>query len=186
MNEIKKYAVLLIALSVLVVVKFVYVPIIDWQNDLYLQIKQQENKLNKINKVLSQKESVIQANALLETLLTKTTSIFFLQSEEAKFQLKQQKMLESLFEKYNLKSTKFAWKRTQKLTALTVQHYKLQISLKGRTNKLVQLMSVIESHTPYIEISDFALNVKRQKDLSLGNVTGNITLHLYMNVTEDS
>jgi len=179
MNEIKKHAVLLIILSILLIAKFIYIPIINWQNALHSEIQQQEKKLVKIDKVLRQKGKINQANFQLEKLLTIKTSVFFPSEEETKFQLKQQKMLESLFKKSKLKLTKFAWRRTQALASLSASHYKLQVNFSGKMSQLVQLMSAIESFTPYIEVSDFTFNIKRQKGPLLGMVTGNLILHLY-------
>jgi len=179
MNELKKHAVLLSVLSLLLLVKFIYVPIVDWQNALYLNLQQQEKKLTKIDKVLKQKDKVTQANAQLDKLLAIKTSVFFSQAQESKFQLAQQKMIESLFEKNNVKVTKFAWRKTQQLVTLSANHYKVQVNIKGKTSDLVQLMSAVEHYTPYIEVSDFSLKVQRQKNLLLGTVSGNLTLHLY-------
>jgi hypothetical protein len=179
MIETKKHAALLAVVSILLIAKFIYIPIVDWQNTLHSEIQQQEKKLTKIDKVLKQKGKVTQANAQLEKLLTIKKSVFFPQAEETKFQLKQQKMLENLFEKSQLKLTKFAWRRTQQIVNLSASHHKLQVYFSGKTSHLMQLMSAIESYTPYIEVSDFVLNVKRQKGSLLGMVSGNLILHLY-------
>ena len=86
-----------------------------------------------------------------------------------------------MLEQHQLKLTRFGWKNSNELSGFSAKHYQLQVFLSGETANLVKLMAALEQYSPYIEIGDFVLTMKQQKAQKLGQVRGNLTLHLYAN-----
>jgi hypothetical protein len=181
MNELKQHALLLSAVALLVIIKFIYLPISDWQSALYMEIQQQQKKLSQVGVVLSENDELLSQKVKLTQALTVAEQVFFPYQVEADFQLKQQIMLEKILEQHKLKLTRFGWENSRNLSALSVTHYQLQVFLSGNTLNFIQLMAALELQSPYIEVGDFVLNVQRQKAQDLGQVSGNLTLHLYAN-----
>ena len=181
MNELKQHALLLSIVALLAAMKFIVVPIIEWQDAIFMEIQQQQKKLSKVGGVVNKKSELTQQNTELTQALAITEKVFFPTQTESSFQLKQQKMLEAMLEQYKLKSTRFGWKQSTELTDLSVKKYQLQVFLNGQTTDMVKLMAALEQYSPYIEVSEFIFTIKQQKEKKLGQVRGNLTLHLYAN-----
>ena len=65
MKELKKHQFLLSVVALLIIIKWLYVPIVDWQDERYFEIKQKQNRLSKSSAVLKQSNVYSQKNDLL-------------------------------------------------------------------------------------------------------------------------
>jgi len=179
MEDLKKHALLLIILTFLLLAKFLYMPIIEWQNALIIEINTIEKKLRKIEGVLGNEEKILHANKQYEQQFAITKHLFFAQNSQATFKLQQQQMLEKVFEKSNIKITRFGWENTIPLVDLQVEHYPLKVYLSGKISDFVKLTTQLERYSPFIEVSGLVLVVKKQTSSNLGETKGNISLNLY-------
>jgi len=179
MAELKKHALLLSLMAILIIAKFIVVPIFDWQNNELQNIKLLAKKQQKITQVLNGQDNTANSNATLKSINKLGDSIFFTYQTESAFKLKQQKMFESLLAKHYVQSERIGWQVTTELPNLSATQYQLQLSVKGQTHNVVSLLAELENHNKLIEIKDFNVNFKGQNEIALGQIFGDLTLRLY-------
>jgi len=180
MAELKQYKFLLSLVAVLLLAKFVIVPIYDWQDEKQQNISRLSKKLTKIDSVLSGQSS---NHALLDKLRSNTaiaSKLFYVFSPEAQFKISQQKHIESMLEKYEIRVSNFGWQPVNKLEQLNALNYQAKLRFTGKTVNLIKAMTFLESQTPYHEISEFNYKIKRQTANNLGTMDARVTLSFYM------
>ncbi|SFC52347.1 hypothetical protein [Pseudoalteromonas denitrificans] len=180
MAEFRKHALLLSFMAVLIVAKFIFVPIFDWQNKQLQSIKLLEKKQQKMTSVLTSKNETNEANTSLIKINSVGESFFFPYQTESAFKLKQQKMLETLVTKHKVQIERIAWQVITVFEDLSVKRYQLQLSIKGKTNQVVELFSAFENNEKLIDIKNFNVSFKGQRENTLGQLSGNLTLQLYV------
>jgi len=182
MTELKKHALPLTIIVLLLIAKMIIVPIFDWQNALVAEITLLEKRQNKITHVLGKHSHNEQENNELTIELDKLTTIFFPLQTEADFKLTQQKMLESIMAKHTLKSQNIGWQTAKILPEISAIRYPIKMSIEGKHINLINFISDIETSTQHLEIIDFNVSFKGQREKGLGRVTGSLTLYLYANL----
>ncbi len=180
MNELKKHWLLLSIVALLVVIKWGYIPLSDWQNALYFEVKQKQKRLLKSSRVLEKSDLYNQQNIQLQSSLAIANDVFFNEQDDSLFKLEQQKFVEQLLSKSNLTLTRIVWENTLESVEPKIKHYKMNVFFSGRATDMVRYVTELEQHKPYIEVSDFIFNIKKSHQAPLGNVSGNLTLNLYM------
>jgi len=179
MAELKKHAMLLSFMAILIIAKLVIMPVFDWQNNQLKKIVLLEKKQQKISEVLTGQSTTQALNIQLSKINKQGDGLFFAYQDESAFKLKQQKKLEGLLAEYDLKSERIAWQVTIEIGELMLKRYQVQIGLKGKTNKIIKLMMALESNDKRIEVKGFNVSFKGQRDKNLGQITGKLTLQLY-------
>lgn len=179
MEELKKHGLLLPFMTLLIIAKFIVIPIFDWQNKQFQSIKLLEKRQQKITNVLSSEQQTNIINDSLIKINTQASKLFFPFQAESAFKLKQQKMFESLLAKKQVEIERIAWQVVTEFEYLAVKRYQLQLSIKGSTNQIVELFSAFENNEKLIDIKDFNVSFKGQRENTLGQLSGNVTLHLY-------
>jgi len=180
MSELKQHAFLLIVVAVLLLAKFVYIPIIDWQDRTQANIIQQEKKLSKIQNILENKNLIVNENNQLTDALAITNQLFFDYQPPAAFKLSQQKKFEALLSENQLSLTQVAWEKSIDIDSLQVTHYKLGVYFKGGASNVVQFTSALEKNIPYLNVSDFVFSIKQLRGDYIGRFVGHIIVNLYV------
>jgi len=180
MAELKQHALLLMFIALLLVVKFIIIPVFDWQNDVLAKITLLEKKQHKIDKVLLHKDDNTQLNNQLTSVLKQVDGMFFPFQTEANFKLNQQKMLESLLTKHNLTTQNIGWKTSSSFAELDLVRYPIDIRFTGKTTDVIEFIAALEANKQRVEIKTFNLSFKGQREKSLGRINGNITLYLFL------
>ena len=181
MNELKKHRFLLALITLLLVIKFIIVPLMEWQDSMVIDLKAKEKKLAKIEKVLSEQSVVTADREKLELMLDNTEKLFFATQAESVFKLNQQQAFEKLLTKHQITTVNFSWEAKTELTPLKLIRYQIKTRLDGQFENLVSLYVDLENSKPWLQINDFNLSTSGNVDNSLGFVrSGNLTLSLYM------
>ena len=180
MAELQKHRLLLSLIALLVAIKFVIVPIFSWQATQWADLQRLEQKQYKISQVLQQQNSNSQVNAALTVALNQAKPLFFPDQLETDFKLTQQKILEALLDKHDLKLQNIGWETSTRLTDLDLVRYPIKLSLMGKGINIIEFITAIESKRQYIQVHDFNLSFKGQGDKNLGRITGSMTLHLFV------
>lgn len=179
MQELKKHAALLVIIGLLSILKFVIVPIFDWQNDALLNIGLLEKKQNKIERLISNQKQAVGDDVKLSEIVNKSEAVFFVQHNESTFKLQQQKKIEDLLSKHNITASNFGWQATKEYVKISAKSYQLLINFSGQSYDVLALMLALETNPKLIGISDFNLRIKGQSKESMGMITGRFTLQLY-------
>ena len=183
MKELKKHQFLLSVVALLIIIKWLYVPIVDWQDERYFEIKQKQNRLSKSSAVLKQSNVYSQKNDLLADSLAIANDIFVEKQDDSLFKLEQQKFVEQMLSKLGLSLTRTVWENALESVEPQIKQYKMKVFFKGRTNDMVRYVTELEKHKPYIEVNDFIFNINKRNKEPFGSVSGNLTLSLYMKMS---
>ncbi|WP_143764320.1 hypothetical protein [Cognaticolwellia mytili] len=179
--ELKKHAFLLSIIALLIIVKFLFLPIITWQDELIAQITQLEKKQNKITQVLANNASNLGLNKALGIELEQVRPLFATFKSVASFKLEQQKLIEKMLAKHKLTLQDIGWQTLTMLPSLSKSRYPLKLTVKGKTIDIINFTAELETYQQFIEISKFNLSLKGQQNNNLGRINGRITLNVFAN-----
>jgi hypothetical protein len=181
MAEIKKHALLLSLLALLIVLKFVVVPIFDWQDQLILNIESQQKQATRMTKVLTDDDDQNTNRQALATELEKIERLFFSYRSDAAFKLEQQQAFEQLLEKHQLRSSNIGWQAETELQGAALKRYQMKIKFSGLFVDAVAMFIELESTLPWSEIEDFNISTRGTQKDNLGSIrSGNLTINLFM------
>jgi hypothetical protein len=179
-EKLSPYRYYLITVSILIVIKFVFMPIIQWQNSLLADIALLKNKSSKIELLLNNQHETEQLLSTYTAVLKPMAHIFNEKRPESDFKLAQQKWLESLMEKHGISIKNTSWQLVSTIESPKVKQFQLKVNFSGKTEDLRRIMQSLESQTPLVYVNDFLINIKKQSKTRLGSVSGSLTLHFYM------
>jgi len=103
MHELKKHALALSLIATLIIIKFIFIPIADWQDDKQGQLALLERKVAKIDDLMLSKEKIVSWGAVLEQQITNLSNDFYIKQDGGKFKRKQQKLIEAEIKVFDLK-----------------------------------------------------------------------------------
>lgn len=184
MDELKKHSLLLTLLASLMVTKFIIVPIYQWQDNMLERIQLLTKKKVKIDNLLKQEARFNSEAKKIKGKVEQADSVFFAYEEESDFKLTQQKLLEELLAKYELRASNIGWQITTAMPELKSTNYQLRIQFSGDLLNLLNFMAVIETYQHKIQISDFYFSVRNQSNNELGSTNGWFILNFYANSVE--
>jgi len=179
MNELKKHGFLLSIIIILIIIKFIIVPVFDWQSGKLSIIRLLEKKQLKVEKVLANQKEYINANESLVTIFKQIDSLFSHQKSESAFKLTQQQTIEKLLAQFNLKSQNIGWKGVSLLESIQLKRFQVEIHFKGKSIDVINFIVELEKQPQWIDIIDFNLSVKGQKKDEIGSMDGRININMY-------
>lgn len=163
-------------LAILLIARFILVPILDWQQEQITQITAKEQRLVKTNNILARLPQINSALEQLKQGNQKHQSRYFNQASSNTFKLQMQQKVEALFSKYNLKVTNFNWvaEINEQITQV-----RAKISFEGETKDFAMLQLAIAQLPKLLNIKQWSLHIKQMNEHSLGNANGSIVLTAY-------
>lgn len=179
MAELKKHALLLSLLSLLLCVKFVLLPIYQWQEGKLHTVQMLQKKQQKVANILQFKNEEREKYITLKDNVAKGESIFFPYQKESDFKLAQQKLIENLLVKNKVTASNIGWQVTSPLPEYKTINYQLKLQFSGKHLDVVNLIYSFEKNAQRIEIADFNLNIQGQSGDKLGNINGWFIINFY-------
>lgn len=180
MAELKQHAWLLSIIGLLLMAKFIVVPIFTWQDTIIAEITLLNKQQHKINSVLEQSSGNGQLLEQVNRVLTQAEPLFTPFKDEASFKLEQQQMIEALLVKYQLRSQNIGWEASKSFDEISVIRYPITLVLSGNSTDIIEFLAALESMSQLIEIASMNVSLKGQRDKKLGQITnGNLTLYLF-------
>jgi len=182
MNELKKHALLLSIVALLILVKFAVMPIMQWQDNAVVELRNLQKKLGKVSQVLGSEDKTGEVNQQVAEQLAAAQQLFFAHQSQSAFELAQQQYFEALTEKHNLRSRNFGWQNVSQRDDLALTRFQAAIRIDGKLKDIIALFVELETQTKRIEIVGFNISPKSQSEKSLGRVrSARITIALYVN-----
>jgi ribosomal protein L23 len=173
MQPENKRKLMLGVLAVLLLARFILVPVFDWQKGKIAQIAEKEQRLIKTNNVI---EHVPQINLALKQLNqnnNKQQERYFVEASSNTFKLQIQQKIEKLFSEHTLKVTNFNW--VAEIPGEIAQA-RADISFEGTTTQFAMLQLAIAQLPKALDIKQWTLQVKGMNERSLGDVNGSLIL----------
>jgi len=180
MESIKQYALALSFIALLILVKFVVVPVYQWQQETISSNDSLELRLTKSSYALNNKDEMKAALAKTSEKLSKIKSVLFNYQTKSKFQLAQQKKLELLFERHNIDISKVTWQLAVPLPTWQIIRYEVRFDIQGQVADLQKLQVTLDSQSKWYNNDNFNFRLDTRRDNNLGKASGRLSLKLYM------
>lgn len=166
-------------LTVLLAIRFLIMPIFDWQTETVERLAIDEKRLDKLE-TSGENLPLLQGQfQLIQKVSDGLDEIVHTLSSEQQFKLEQQQKLENLLEQYNLSSLRFGWSESISLSEQGADMYRAQIQLKGKLSDFIPLHLELESNSPVIQVSGLEVRLDRQTRTQLGTATIDLELSFY-------
>lgn len=157
MNQTKKN-LLLAVLAILLAVKFVIQPWLEY-------LEEQKQELQTLTKKLNRSESLLLVQAEVEANEQRLQQVSdqLLQgvasaSDAAAYRIQFQQQLQTMMESHNVQLVLFEWLSDAELHSFSVSRGRLSLRLKGNLADVAKAHLAIEVQLPYVHIRDLKAN----------------------------
>ena len=175
-----KQQIALGVLALLIVLKFIVVPLFDWQNEQLANLANLQKRVSKSQNVIANQTQITQSQQRISTQLKAINSLFINYKPEDEFKLAMQQQIEQTVANHQLQINTSNWLPSILVANGQLMRHQLRLSIKGQMLDFTKLITELESATPKAELKTFNINSKGQNDEQLGRVDGTIELAFYM------
>jgi len=182
MNDIKKHALALFIIAILLYFKFILVPVLEWQDTKLLKLALLERKINRVEQLLTNQMSIEELDNDLNKHLNRLNHNFFQPQPIEEFKLQQQKLIEEELASLGLNVNSIGWKNNQNLDNASLTQFQVDIGFSGKSEQVIEYLLSVSSHVPISEVMVMNLSFQRQQMGQLGSLRARIRLAYYMQV----
>jgi len=175
-----KHQLALGALVILIALKFLIVPLFDWQNSQLAQLANLQKRAVKSQNVIVNQSQINQAQQTINAQLKAVNSLFVDYQRESEFKLAMQQQIEQTIANNQLQINTSSWLPSITVASNQLIRHQLRLNLKGKMRDFINFITLLESKTPKAELKSLNINLKGQNNESLGRVEGIIELAFYM------
>ncbi|REL34891.1 hypothetical protein [Thalassotalea euphylliae] len=171
----QQYLIMLLAL--LLVAKFILVPIIEWQDELIADTSVKKRQALKAERLLSIETELKQTIENLDEQVAKLNT-HVPKVDEDNFKINTQKSLVGIFNSHKIKIERAAWlvpPDRGNMYPVTIQ-----LSLSGRMSDFLASHYDIEANFPAAKIEELRININRHLEKSMGTFKGRISLKFFI------
>jgi len=155
-----KHKIMLAMVSVLVLIRFVIVPILAWQDEKIAKIQSSNQRIAKAEKVIARLPKITLALEKLQ-LSNQSTEAFFTKAQSLPaFKLEQQQQIESLFKRFDIKVNNFNWAAD---IPGKISQSRAKINFEGKTSDLARLHLAIAGLPTLIKVTQWTANIKKKR-----------------------
>lgn len=176
LQELRRHKLALSVIAVLVVIKFLLVPLMEWQEQKVSEIALLESKQNRMQQIFSNQQQLESYQLRLQQRLQEAQRYFLPLKDDSAFQLEQQKWLEARVNEHELKLSNIGWSPKLDMPELNAAVFRAQLSLEGRTLDVINFLQHLHSQSHYIEVRDMTINYSRQTARKLGRARVRLNL----------
>lgn len=169
-----KNPLLILFLLALLSLKFLLIPMLEWQNDIVWELSQNSKRLSRSLNAINNIQKNEQHLEELENINKKVEALFYPYSDSSSFQLEKQQWLEKMVSELGLTVTNIGWSYVADVVDVPARRYRLDIGLSGPTSKIPELFLVLESQQQWIQVYQFSFSFAGQEGSDLGKVSGNV------------
>lgn len=180
MNDLKKHAVALGAIALLVIIKFVFIPILDWQDNALTDIALQQRKVAKINLLVQSKDVLTDQETELIEHLQRLNKRFYSQQNGNSFKRKIQKTIEDDLKLRKLKIKNIGWQTTTDNPIAPLTQYSINYSFSGKGVDMVNYILAINASDKYSQVAVLNISFSEQRQGRLGYLSARLQRVFYM------
>lgn len=185
MQELIKYKRYLILVGVLVLIKFVWVPLWETKQDNWQQQQKTQSNLNKTRALLALKDEMQVKHEIMVTRLQQAETRFAQTANLTSYKLTAQSGLESLFERYDIELSNSSWRDGLKND--DIQTLLLDIRFSGTLKQYLHLLQELQHNVEFLNVSldSNQLSIRGQTSDKLGSVNGRVSLKLAVKLVSE-
>jgi hypothetical protein len=179
-----KHQLALGAIAILLLLKFMLVPLFDWQNQQLSNLVNLQKRASKSHSAIINQTQMAVKQQHITAQLTAINELFVEHKNEAEFKLAMQQQIEQTIATHQLQINNSSWLPSIAVANAQLMRHQLRLSIKGQMLNFKSLVTLLESSTPKAELKTFNINLKGQNSERLGQVDGTIELAFYMQVQQ--
>lgn len=178
MQQLIKNRMLILLLLVLLVIKFIWVPLWDEKQQAWQRIVALEKSAAKSQSLIEQESKIQERSGIIESMLDSIELFIPTTQNMSGLKLQQQQKVEALISSHSLTITQISW--NDGLLEQGIQPIYLDIRLSGEVNKLIEFMISLEQSTDFnvYGLESLRMNFNGQSDDKMGNFRGSLMLVL--------
>jgi hypothetical protein len=169
----------------LVILKFLLVPLVQWQNNTLWSISQNDKRLSRATDAITNINSKRGQLGTLQQKLDQLQTFFYPSQDEASFKLEQQQWVEALIAEHNFKVSNIGWTYSAQVLGQPLIKHQLSVSFYGVTFELPNLYLALDSNPQWIDVTGFSFNLIGQNEKSLGRFRGSLDLVFYQFASDE-
>jgi hypothetical protein len=172
---------LLLLLAVLAVLRFVLVPVLDYQAETKVQLELVTQQLDKAEQLMHSKEQLQQAKVASEEQLGRLSQVFLKDDNAAQFRLNQQQFIQQQVQQFQTEVSFFDWLGQTQLSRGQIEVHQARVTLEGNFTDLMQAYTDVVAVMPIVRVTEFELirnQGRKSKKQSAAAPKGSLTLML--------
>ena len=180
-QQFKKYKLLLLITLLLIVIKFIIVPIFNWQSVQISKAESQQLRLIKANSIIAQKESfTLAADSASESLRQYEDALF--DSEEINgFKIDKQKEISRYLKENNLTLLNIGWQPELQFLNAQLHREQVRLNIGGETHNVAQFIYFIENHSKLVSVEQLSFNIRGLTPDESGTAEASLLISFYFN-----
>ncbi|TMP45687.1 hypothetical protein CWB96_10915 [Pseudoalteromonas citrea] len=182
MKELQQHMTLLLVVISLVMVKFIFMPLYEWQLELQSEISLLNNKVVKSQVAINNASQVEGRQRHIEQRLNEQKALIYSYDETNRFQLARQKWLEKLFLDHEILIHNLGWQPVLALKDFSLLQHEVRVHFESNVVDLQKVQLALERHEKWINNNNFnyRFNDLDIEKVGLGKVSGRASLRFYM------
>lgn len=166
---------LLTIVAILLLIKWGVLPLLEWQQEMRLQIKQDYLNLQKTQRIIQAKSEFEEQANELSSIENNLKVRFATQTDD--FQINTQRQIEELFLRLGIKIESFSW-LSQSDKKFGTASFQVQIS--GGLDDFMNLQLTLSTEiTPFL-IKEYRVRRKSTRDADIENLQGTLNVSVFV------
>jgi len=178
-EELKKYQLSLLAIGTLVLMRFIIVPIIEWQNTQLDEIELLQGQQSRVDNVLAKSQQIETLGVNVASILEESRTLFLASNDAASFQLERQQWVEDTTGLFNLNIVNVGWNPDLAVPDLKLVGHLMLLNIEGNTVDTIRFIQELQAQLSFIEIQSFSFRISRVKENVLGKSRTRLSLVFY-------
>jgi hypothetical protein len=175
-----KTKTLLPVVAILLLIKFVLAPVVEWQNETLIEIERYEKRNEKTQRLLNGETQLLSSLAAVDKEYKLQAEAYPRFNTIADFHIETKIVFDMLLKQNRLKVTQFFWHDSvDKAVFPGMQLGRFNVSFIGNFKDFALLQAKLGSSEKAFRIVNFSTQVKNQSDASVGTVNGTFTIETY-------
>lgn len=185
MADFKKHALALYFIGILILLKFIFVPLMDWQDVKIAEQQLEQRKLNKTLALLKNESTITSQLNNLDSLLNEVSPLFYKWQNEPEFKREEQQRIETQLSKYDLKSKRIGWKESFPSEGSSILKYTIEYSFEGSGYQVLNYLIDLKASKHLVDTPQLNFSFRGQKAGSLGIISIFMSRNYYMRLKDD-
>ena len=165
---------LLLMLGILLVAKFIFLPVISWQDAQIQELTAKKRQFMKVSKMVANQPAYEKHISELRAKLTRAQQFFYEDNNTTKLDI--QRDLVELFQANEIEVTAFNWVID---SGDAVRVLRATLFFKGTTTKMIDTFWKIGRWPKFIKIIEWSQQMTGASGVDIGWTQGNVTLEFY-------
>ena len=165
---------LLLLAGVLVLVRFIFLPVVSWQNEKIESVRLKAKQLDTLDSILARQDAYVEQRVLIDQAIVQAKGVFF--SDNGKSKLTIQKKIEEIFKVNNVSIQGFSWVFDESGDIRTLR---ATLRFQGALKDIVRVFLEMGQIPQIVREVSWRQSIRGGGGDDLGDSTGNVIVEFY-------